>query len=651
MGTEGFVVSFQTDGSAVIQLNQPEGIAIHNSVAFISDTANHRILMVPILEYEHLGCYKEDLQTPMVPSLEGVSQAGLEGVPGWAPNGLSTRADAVQQCARSAQAMGFEVFAVRNFCECASSAYAHKQYSRNGWSESCRDGLGSTDENDVYRLRPGNTVDLKDHAYIVVGKAYSIEIKNVYEEPRPGYFGDWVSSWSSAVDTPGHLAIDPTMGNLYFPDRGNRRLRVLLGTLGPWPRTQSFRCVNGMSCMLTIEGSGLTQRDRVGFVRVAGGPSGLDSSRVICGRSQFDANFPMQWMSTNSSPSFRGAMSGRNRFPLASLALRTVGEFHVCYCPWGTYRPCDHTEHFEFSAGSLSVVGPRADERVMAIAGVAFDLALFGAALSSSDRIRLVEMFGTCGNASDVSAADPIAYPRDRGWLGRGRLEGTSAYEVWPGVVVKQAAELAICWCDKGDMCIKAEDFPVYAGTLSVRGPTVSQQTVQTGVAFDFVVRGTGGFKITDRVRFQTAGTPCESDAPVSDPVLDAALPWYAEPCALSSAYTKWCSIVIASPTELVACWCGSVQGCTESREFNVLAARLSVVGEPRLVDPITSGPFRRAEQPSAPLNTSTNLTSIPQGSCYADRTVQIRAHTRTGVAGAGSAGPIDVAQVRQARS
>ncbi|CAK8986610.1 Uncharacterized protein R588, partial [Durusdinium trenchii] len=74
-GSTGHVTSV---GGKNIQLNRPEGVAVHSSTAFVADTMNHRIIMVPILEYEPLGCFKEvtvEGESTLVPTLEGDMEA------------------------------------------------------------------------------------------------------------------------------------------------------------------------------------------------------------------------------------------------------------------------------------------------------------------------------------------------------------------------------------------------------------------------------------------------------------------------------------------------------------------------------------------------------------------------------------------------
>eukprot|EP00435_Cladocopium_sp_Y103_P076041 s5_g74.t1 len=86
-----------------IMMNRPEGIAVHSSTVFVSDTMNHRIIMVPILEYEPLGCYKEvtiEGESTLIPSLEGDLEAGLVPAQICRDEVLDV-ADAVARCARA----------------------------------------------------------------------------------------------------------------------------------------------------------------------------------------------------------------------------------------------------------------------------------------------------------------------------------------------------------------------------------------------------------------------------------------------------------------------------------------------------------------------------------------------------------------------
>eukprot|EP00913_Durusdinium_trenchii_P003262 g3018.t1 len=100
-GSTGHVTSV---GGKNIQLNRPEGVAVHSSTAFVADTMNHRIIMVPILEYEPLGCFKEvtvEGESTLVPTLEGDMEAGLSPAEGPCGEEMLDVNDAVARCAHA----------------------------------------------------------------------------------------------------------------------------------------------------------------------------------------------------------------------------------------------------------------------------------------------------------------------------------------------------------------------------------------------------------------------------------------------------------------------------------------------------------------------------------------------------------------------
>eukprot|EP00439_Symbiodinium_sp_Y106_P017205 s2487_g2.t1 len=97
-GTSGFR---QNPSKTNIAMDDPEGIAVHHSTVFVSDTVNHRIIMVPILEYETLGCFEEvttGTEGTLIQSLEGDVEGGL--VPARECSGtILDEPDAVARCA------------------------------------------------------------------------------------------------------------------------------------------------------------------------------------------------------------------------------------------------------------------------------------------------------------------------------------------------------------------------------------------------------------------------------------------------------------------------------------------------------------------------------------------------------------------------
>ncbi|CAJ1402589.1 unnamed protein product [Effrenium voratum] len=104
------------------QLNEPSSVATDAGLVYISDSANHRILMTPSLEYVSMGCWRENIESPWIPSIEGQPLPYginyLQGVP-------ENRPDAITACAMATLRLGYELFAIRQMGVCATSKDAH----------------------------------------------------------------------------------------------------------------------------------------------------------------------------------------------------------------------------------------------------------------------------------------------------------------------------------------------------------------------------------------------------------------------------------------------------------------------------------------------------------------------------------------------
>eukprot|EP00439_Symbiodinium_sp_Y106_P037974 s4624_g4.t1 len=55
------------------ELNEPSGVATDAGLVYLSDSANNRLLMMPALEYVSMGCWRENIESPWIPSIEGLS--------------------------------------------------------------------------------------------------------------------------------------------------------------------------------------------------------------------------------------------------------------------------------------------------------------------------------------------------------------------------------------------------------------------------------------------------------------------------------------------------------------------------------------------------------------------------------------------------
>ncbi|CAK9028195.1 FTP domain-containing protein [Durusdinium trenchii] len=105
--------------------------------------------MVPALEYVSVGCWRENIESPWIPSIEGQSLPyGINYLTGIPEN----RPDAITACAMATLRLGYEVFAIRQMGVCATSPDAHLYFRFEGSSTSCSEGKGGARDNSVYRF-------------------------------------------------------------------------------------------------------------------------------------------------------------------------------------------------------------------------------------------------------------------------------------------------------------------------------------------------------------------------------------------------------------------------------------------------------------------------------------------------------------------
>ena len=97
------------------------------------------------MEYKHLGCFKDDNITSVIPSIESVNATYLDG-------NFTTRTNPIKKCALEAAKMGYRVFALQGLGACHSGPHAHLNYSVLGLGDCGVEGLGDVLGNDVYLL-------------------------------------------------------------------------------------------------------------------------------------------------------------------------------------------------------------------------------------------------------------------------------------------------------------------------------------------------------------------------------------------------------------------------------------------------------------------------------------------------------------------
>lgn len=72
-------------------------------------------------------------------------------------------------------------------------------------------------------------------AVLQCAKATAYLVYRMFAVREGGLYATSASVHVSALDTPQQMALDHQTGNIYFVDKGNKRIRVLLGSMGPDP--------------------------------------------------------------------------------------------------------------------------------------------------------------------------------------------------------------------------------------------------------------------------------------------------------------------------------------------------------------------------------------------------------------------------------
>ena len=208
---------------------------------------------------------------------------------------------------------------------------------------------------------------------------------------------------------------------------------------------QNQQCTAGVACVLgNFLGQGLTTSDVVSLLPA-------DSTCAV------DDKDPM--LASNTYQSVSGGI-----VTLSDFELPIGGTWRLCYCT-ANFGGCDDASDFVSDAGLLTVVGPDDQHQDQTcIVGVACTLGPFtGEGLGNTDSISLVSQASSCGDGSnpDAGIAGGTALPVDL-FL---RVHLTNIH-------LPTGGQWSICYCVSVNGCLQAADYTVFAGILTVRGPS-----------------------------------------------------------------------------------------------------------------------------------------------------------------------------------
>eukprot|EP00931_Biecheleriopsis_adriatica_P049453 TRINITY_DN28608_c0_g2_i1.p1 TRINITY_DN28608_c0_g2~~TRINITY_DN28608_c0_g2_i1.p1 ORF type:complete len:4151 (-),score=822.11 TRINITY_DN28608_c0_g2_i1:49-11319(-) len=568
------------------QLTRPSGIAVDGGgTVYVSDTGNNRLLMLPALEFVSMGCWRENIDSPWIPSIEGKPRPWgsnyLTGVP-------ENRLDAITMCALAALQRGYEVFAVRQMGVCATSRDAHLYFRYEGSSTSCADGKGGARDNSVYRFaREGMMTQMQGLAYILAGR-----------EGLPSFSGDLGSAWVSDLNGPTGLGVNPETKDLWIADTGNNRLRLIFNGVGP-KLNHRLTCTNGYNCKVELQGNGLQPGNQLAMVEMF----------EQCGEETvtFIPSVVINPATDIPSPSFT-----KKTYEFGTATAQRAGEFRLCYCikdsvVKGQAQTCDDPSYFIRDAGIVTITGAdaRLDDDFEAMPGRQFSLVIHGLKLSVFDRIRIVNEDQRCGRpGSEVLSPEVISKSI---LLGQRHL-GNETFALWQNVSLRSSGTFRVCWCQGATTdgtkmaCDKGQDFRVEAKKVIIRGPVKSTTTtIDLGGAEDLTLEGNSnaGFDAGDRIRIVDAatvkcGTPEAKDFSSSIDWTRGAIVPAGYPTRLSQDTITWTNIQVRSSKLLRVCWCGSGNACEKGEDFITEAALVQPTGPrthpPHVIEVATNG-------------------------------------------------------------
>jgi DNA-binding beta-propeller fold protein YncE len=557
-----------------MRMNTPGGVASTDSIAYISDTGNNRLLAVPMLEFVALGCFREDVLDPLIPSIEGSGEFGETDITGHLEGPYEGRFHAIASCARAAISRGYDMFAVRRQGECCAGEETPLRYRIKGASTSCIDGLGSRTDNSVYRIKEsGRRISEEGNVVILAGR-----------DNITGMSSDLLPAYQSSVYAPRGLAVDER-GNLFIADSGNRRVRVIHSQIGP-DYGQIHKCTNGVNCTISVVGNGLSGDDIIAVL-----PPG-----ETCGtqRAKLQKGFKPNPVAVRRVPGEEASFT-RKSFDFGLPHIAKVGQFTICMCPGATpmkskladrSEKCSSPMDFTFYAGTLSIVGPDSKNTINGVAGLRFDIALFGIELSYKDRIR-IRTYDSCGlsrqelvtNHGHRHDGNHYAVPEDTA----DRLEevrdlGNASFSLWEGIRVLEAGHYTVCWCPSSSFAYGdgvantycgADDFIVPGASIVVAGPHPGQiVTVKIGFFSEITLFGVG-LTFSDRILVVNSTTFCQEADRFDRRFHGSHVP--VGPVQSTNVTTSYRVLLTEHVHEgLQVCWCGDVWGCQKGKYVRV---------------------------------------------------------------------------------
>jgi hypothetical protein len=157
---------------------------------------------------------------------------------------------------------------------------------------------------------------------------------------------------------------------------------------------------------------------------------------------------------------------------LAAVDLPKGGVWKVCYCANYDIDAddviCAVTSEYTTEAGLLTVHGAAGDETFYCPKDGQCLITITGTALTTDDRVQVIDFGGTCGTALMSTLYSGDARATSDG-------TGTDTSRVFDIGIPADLDDFTICYCSDLLDCDADDEFSHFAGTLVIRGPAAGQ--------------------------------------------------------------------------------------------------------------------------------------------------------------------------------
>ncbi|CAK9109828.1 Alpha-agarase [Durusdinium trenchii] len=321
-----------------------------------------------------------------------------------------------------------------------------------------------------------------------------------------------------------------------------------LEIVGPSPLGKLSTCIAGETCLIT----GLTG---AGHYHLAEGDQLLIMETCLTQPAAEGEPLPIA-LTEAVLGQVTSILSSGVIFQFPNLPSAPGGTYRLCWCAAGFH--CSSAEHFRVDAGQLTMVGPESlQQHRSCISGQSCEVDGIQLFPSSADESLVSSAFlvlETCGTFSTIA-----------GVMSEGSTASNASGIFSLGMITSAGGSYRLCWC--GNLCRKASDFRVDAGTMSILGPQPLQQQ-QTCVS----------------------GRTCQLQAVAAHAAGDTLSGWLRVLDTCGTVGLAGADVVMSDLTAMAltaaggsyrVCWCPVIfsNSCTEPQDFAVDIGQLLLIG------------------------------------------------------------------------